>query len=191
MVARRVFSNRGYMNKLLILLALFLASCSTAKPVVFPETPGGGWYWSITPPNGPTFNVGPYPSDSECADMLGSAIFSHPWACHLGEGPTNVTCRITGNGFMYPKSYPYPVPASEPIKYQNCFKAYAKPAHGQAAGWYFLFYSTTKGAVVQCSKWKEDQKLANTVPGDQIGYYSDQSCPGWPCFSVGFDTACE
>ena len=172
---------KKYLTPLLILAMLALPTCVFAQP--------SGWYFTVTPPHGFTLFVGPWQSDSHCADMLGSAIYSHPWKCHLTGKPAD--CVITGNGFMYPQSYPYPVPASEPIKYTNCAQMDKKTTTGQQPGNYFLFYSTTAGSVEKCGKYKADLKLTQTIPGDQIGYYNDMKCPGAPCFSIGEDTACN
>jgi hypothetical protein len=154
-----------------------------------------GWFYTITPPNGgPSFLVGPYPNDFQCADMLGSAIFSHPWACHLGKGPTSITCRNTGNGFIYPADFPFPVVLPYPSIYDpgvNCFEMPNKKGVGQKKGWYFLFYTATGGTVEKCSNLARLQELARTVPGAEIPAYADMRCPGAPCFSVGFDTACN
>lgn len=148
-----------------------------------------GWYFEITPPNsGPSFRVGPYSNRWDAADMLGSALYSHPFACHLD--PSNFNCRITGNGFGYPKGFEFPVPLNDLIPGLGPFKG-RSGSDDLPAGWYFLFYTATGGSVEKCSSLKYFKKLERTVPGDEIGHYRNMQCPGAPCFSVGFDTACN
>lgn len=160
-------------------------------PVENPPSVTGGlqWYFNITPPNGgPMYSVGPYYNDAFCADTLGSVLYSHPFACHLGY--TKYGCRITGNGFAYPSDFPFPVPASEQIPGSGCVEEKRSSA-SLPAGWYFLFYTATGGSVEKCSSLSHFRELAKTIPGDEIPDYRDMRCPGAPCFSVGFDTACN
>jgi hypothetical protein len=63
--------------------------------------------------------------------------------------------------------------------------------HTTYYGWYFFFYTSTGGSVQGCSELPKYRRLSLTVPGDEIPEYSDAQCPGAPCFSVGFSTACE
>jgi hypothetical protein len=148
-----------------------------------------GWYFTINPPNGGLpFLVGPYNNYSDAADTLGSALFASPWACHLQWSKYN--CRIIGNGFAYPGDFPYPVPGDEVIPSPNLTRA-SKGSYSLAKGWYFLFYTAIGGSIEKCSELKAFKVLARNVPGDEIPRYSDMQCPGAPCFSVGFDTACE
>ena len=169
---------KGQVPTIAVLLLLVSASIAHA-----------GWFFMITPPNGgPSFPVGPYKDDAACADTLGSAIYSHPYACHLHPSAKN--CRITGDGFAYPKGFPYPVSADEQIPGGACFEEESE-SYNLPRGWYFLFYTATDGSIEKCSKLNEFKKLARVVPGDEIPDYSDMRCPGAPCFSVGFDTACE
>jgi len=179
----------GYRIRLLVIVALLAMIAFTARPfppaVAFAQP---GWFFSITPPSGPEFLVGPYSDHWDCNDMLGSALYSHPFACHTD--PSNFNCRITGNGFAYPKDFPYPVPANEIIPSLGCFKSkttrtYVKP------GWYFLFYTPAGGSLERCGEYRAFKLLAKTVPGDDIGFYKNRGCFGAPCFSVGFDTACN
>jgi hypothetical protein len=148
-----------------------------------------GWFFTITPPNGgPSFLVGPYKNYSQAADTLGSALFSHPFACHLHWSVHN--CRITGNGFAYPKDFPYPVPPDLVIPGATLVEDNTR-SYDLPKGWYFLFYTATGGSVEKCSSLKRFRKLAREVPGDEIPRYVNMRCPGAPCFSVGFDTACN
>ena len=146
-----------------------------------------GWFFTITPPNGgPSFPVGPYSNLSYCRDMLGSALYAHPFACHLGRPE----CQNIGNGFAYPKDFPYPVSADRQIPSDDCFEENSRVSNLRR-GWYFLFYTATGGSVEKCSSYHKFQRLTEEIPGDEIANYSDMRCPGAPCFSVGFDTACE
>ena len=153
----------------------------------------GNFYFNVIAPNGSVIPVGPYPNYSVASDTFGSALYSHPWACHLGLGPTKITCRNIGNGFAFPRYMPYPVPINEPdyvMLFESPYKENNSP-YKLKAGWYFLFFTTTGGSIEKCSDLRKAQELVRTVPGDDIGYYRDSTCPGAPCFSVGFDTACN
>ena len=153
----------------------------------------GEWYFNEIAPNGTVIPVGPYPNRSEAADTFGSVLCSHPWACHLGLGPTSVTCRNTGNGFGFPKSMPYPVPVNEPdyeMLDQGPYEA-VDPPYKLKPGLYFFFFTATGGSIEKCSNLARARQLVRTVPGDDIGYYKNSRCWGAPCFSVGFDTACN
>jgi hypothetical protein len=151
-----------------------------------------GWYFSVKPPNGgPALKVGPY-SQLACGDMLGSALYAHPFACHFtGPNPPE-NCRNIGNGFAYPKGWPYPVPvgSDQQLPSSACFEA---PLDGNPDyyGWYFFFYTRTGGSVQECNELPKYRALTLTVPGDEIPKYSNAQCPGAPCFSVGFSSACE
>ncbi len=148
-----------------------------------------GYFFSITPPNGgPSFPVGPYKSYGAAADTLGSALYSHPFACHLHWSPYN--CRTIGNGFAYPEDFPYPVPPDQQIPINAVYEDNSQ-LNNLKIGWYFFFYTATGGSVEKCSSLKEFQELAREVPGDEIPDYRDMRCPGAPCFSVGFDSACN
>lgn len=159
-----------------------------AQPVIAAE-----FYFNVITPSGTVIPVGPYPNYSEASDMFGSALFSHPWACHLGLGPTKITCRNIGNGFAFPRYMPYPVPPDEPdysMLDESPYDQKNSP-YKLRAGWYFLFFTTTGGSIEKCSDLSKARQLVRTVPGDEIGYYRNLSCQGAPCFSVGFDTACN
>jgi hypothetical protein len=173
-----------------------------------PQQPTTGWYWGVqspsdgpeSPSTGPELWVGPYSSDADCADMYGSAIYAHPFLCHItGPNPPS-NCEIIGNGFAYPESYRYPVPADEVIAGNlNCQEmTIANNPYTVADGWYFLYYPLSGAQLIgstsleRCTElYARYASLALTTPGAQIGYYSDSACPGAPCFSVGTDTACE
>ena len=168
------------MQKRIVCTVIFLALIKTTIA-------HAGWFYMITPPNGgPSFPVGPYKNLSNCRDMLGSALFAHPFACHLGKPQ----CQNIGNGFAYPKDFAYPVSADDQIPSNDCFQDNTGSL-GQRRGWYFLFYTATGGSIEKCSSYKYFADLATKVPGDEVANYSDMRCPGAPCFSVGFDTACE
>jgi hypothetical protein len=173
--------------ELLIAVVGFL--CALAGPAIAE----GQFYFNVVAPNGTVIPVGPYPNYSQASDTFGSALYSHPWACHLGLGPTKITCRNTGNGFAFPQYMPFPVPISEP-DYAMLGEAPYNEINSPdklKRGWYFLFFTTTGGSIEKCSDLSIARKLVKTVPGDEIGYYRDLKCPGAPCFSVGFDTACN
>lgn len=152
------------------------------------------WYWTVIPPAAAaeTIYVGPYPSRWDCRDMLGSAIYAHPWACHIGLKPTAVTCRIIGNGFAYPADYPYPVPPDMYITGQDCVES-DDPGLRRKAGWYFLYYTVDGGGIEACKdkEYKRFKELSAITPGMDLGHYRDWGCPGAPCFSIGWDTACN
>jgi hypothetical protein len=153
----------------------------------------GNYYFNVIAPNGTVIPVGPYANYSDASDTFGSALYSHPWACHLGLGPTKITCRNIGNGFAYPRDIPYPVPSNEPdydMLRESPYNQNNSP-YKLKRGWYFLFFTTTGGSIEKCTDLRKAQELVRTVPGDEIGYYRDSRCPGAPCFSVGFDTACN
>ena len=153
----------------------------------------GEYYFNVIAPNGTVIPVGPYPNYSVAADTFGSALYSHPWACHLGLGPTKITCRNIGNGYAFPRYMPYPVPRNEPDYLMLAEAPYNEKnsPYKLKRGWYFLFFSTTGGSIEKCSDLSKARELVRTVPGDDIGYYQNSRCPGAPCFSVGFDTACN
>jgi hypothetical protein len=157
-----------------------------------PSIPAGGWYFDVIPPNGGAkIPVGPYTSYYDACDTFGSALFYHPFACHLY--PSKFNCRALGNGFAFPHDIPFPVPANEPDAVMVTTGPYRDPASPNALkrGWYFLFFTTTGGSIEKCSDLARARELVRTVPGDEIGYYKNLRCPGAPCFSVGFDTACN
>jgi|HubBroStandDraft_2_1064218.scaffolds.fasta_scaffold35968_2 hypothetical protein len=173
--------------ELLIAVVGFL--CALAGPAIAE----GQFYFNVVAPNGTVIPVGPYPNYSQASDTFGSALYSHPWACHLGLGPTKITCRNIGNGFAYPQYMPFPVPIGEPDYAMLGEAPYNENDSPDKLkrGWYFLFFTTTGGSIEKCSDLGIARKLVKTVPGDEIGYYRDLKCPGAPCFSVGFDTACN
>ncbi|MGA2409866.1 MAG: hypothetical protein ABSG46_05685 [Candidatus Binataceae bacterium] len=167
-----------------------------ARSATKPAKVKKGWYFPVTPPpgDGAQFYVGPYHSLYGCRDMFGSAIYHHPFACHVtGPNPPS-NCRITGNGFAYPYDYPFPVPAWEAIvggdDGSDCVQRTITKGDLKW-GWYFLFYGPTGSLAAACKYHKTDAKLAAYNPAYQIGYYYNKACPGAPCFSVGFDTACN
>ena len=178
---------------LFILVFLLMTGPGYAQTVAAPAAPiktVQGWYFNVLTPSGMKIVIGPYPTDAEAADTFGSVLYSHPFACHTD--PSKQNCRITGNGFGFPASTPYPVPKTAP-NYPMLATGPYKAASTLAvkSGWYFLFYTATGGLLEKCSLLAADQKLVKTVPADSIGYYKNKACPGAPCFSVGFDTACN
>ncbi len=177
----------------ILTVAVALASCARAtSPAAVLSPVPTGWYFSVKPPRGgPAIKVGPY-TQLACGDMLGSALYAHPFECHFTGPYPPENCENIGNGFAYPKGWPYPVPvgSDEQLPSSACFEA---PLHGNPGyyGWYFFFYTRTGGSVQECTELSKYRRLATTVQGDEIPEYSDAQCPGAPCFSVGFSTACE
>jgi hypothetical protein len=164
----------------LVIVALLLALIgATAQPLQ-----AGGWYFSITPPHGQTYDVGPYKTHWDCNDMCGSALYSHPFACHLTG--LQKDCGIVGNGFAYPKGFVFPVPLDQEIPSNGCFHS-NEP--GQPRGKYFFFYTNTGGSIEKCANFNEFNDLAKQTPGDEVAT-TRRNCGG-PCFTVGTDTACE
>jgi hypothetical protein len=186
LVPKVLFRNpRHFAQALIVVIGLLVA---LAGPAV-----AGDWYFKVIAPSGTAIPVGPYPNYSEASDTFGSALYAHPWACHLGRGPTAVTCRNIGNGFAFPRYMPYPVPRSEPDYDMIAESPYEEnnSPYKLKRGFYFLFFTTTGGSIEKCSDLPKALALVRTVPGDEIGYYRDSRCLGAPCFSVGFDTACN
>jgi hypothetical protein len=149
-----------------------------------------GWFFIVTPPSGygPQFAVGPYANHADCDDTLGSALYHHPFECHLTGNPND--CIILGNGFAYPAGYPFPVPPDlQIVNAQGCVQVSGSPRYRQ--GWYFLFYTPGGSGLEHCRDFPDDKQLAKLALGDLVGDYLNTACPGWPCFSVGFDTACD
>jgi hypothetical protein len=170
----------SYRIRLAVVVLLLALISATAQP-----SQAGGWFFSITPPHGQTYDVGPYKNHYQCNDMDGSALYSHPFACHLTGLPKD--CRIIGNGFAYPKGTAFPVPLKEVIPSRDgCFLS-NQP--GLPRGKYFFFYTNTGGSVEECADFGYFNNLAKTIPGDKIAT-TRKNCGG-PCFTVGTDTACE
>lgn len=151
------------------------------------------WYWGVRAPNAPDVAssyvlVGPYASNSDCADMLGSAIYYHPFSCHLGSGD----CRILGNGFIHPQDLPYRIPSDSIWNgiYQLCQQIANGPRYSNSV---FVFYSNNFSniSVESCDQYADALDLAKTVVGDAIGFYFNSDCPGAPCFTTTTDTACN
>jgi len=147
-------------------------------------------YWTVTPrvAGAATIYIGPYDDLAGCRDMLGSAIFAHPWACHTD--PSGFNCRNIGNGFAYPKSYPYPLTPDLYLTGPDCVRS-ADPSLRLKKSWYFLYYTIDGGGVEACKEYKTYKEVAKITPGMELGFYRDSKCPGAPCFSVGSDTACN
>lgn len=71
------------------------------------------WIFTVTAIDGTqAVTVGPYKTVGGCRDWLGSALYLHPFKCHLH--PTEHNCRIIGNGYAYPEGWPYPSPVTLP-----------------------------------------------------------------------------
>ena len=177
---------------------LLLSACGTVvatAPTSGPPLPSReGWYFTVTPPtgDGPAFNVGPWPTQGQCQDTLGSAIYHHPLACHITGPHPPVNCRILGNGFAYPEAWPFP-PVQQIVSPQGCFSAPRDKAMDLPAGNYFLFYGPGSSQAMRegGGRYKAAQAKAHADPRYQIGYYANAKCPGAPFFAVGADNACN
>lgn len=162
---------------------VFMATTAFAKPV------HNGYYWYVDPPyvGQERIFVGPYPNLAYCRDMLGSAIFSHPWACHLTGEPKD--CVNTGTGFAYPAGWPYPFTPETTITGPDCVLKDRSTVKQPSSGiWRFLYYSPSESGIAACVSMK---KIKTTIPDVRIGRYADMRCPGAPCFSIWNDTACN
>lgn len=166
-------------------LALALAAPAHARPSA------QSWYWILHPiaSSAPDLYIGPYPSLAICRDMLGSAIYSHPFACHMGSHSPGA-CAITGNGFAYPTNYPFPVPADLQLTAPDCVPA--APTPPLRRGWYFVYQTPNGAGIAACSQYRHFAAFSQTTPGLDLGHYADSRCSGAPCFSVGGkSTACN
>ena len=167
------------------------------KPTPHPPWPfvgGFGWFFPIQSPAGDTptrFYVGPYVTRAQCQDMFGSAIYSHPFACHEGWSPSN--CAITGNGFAYPLHYPYPVPESMDLTADQSCVLMPLTVDNTRNGNVFIFYGPNGTSGMRaCSQWHDSKLLVDTPNSPYLmGNYVDMQCPGAPCFSIASDTACN
>ena len=84
--------------------------------------------------------VGTYNSEYGCKDWLGSAIYLHPWACHIH--PTNYNCRIIGNGYAFAANWPFP---TEDITSGTCFN---NSGHASSNRYWFYWYNSLGGSKV-------------------------------------------
>lgn len=135
------------------------------------------WYYHLTPQKGGPFClVGPFMQRATAADNLGSALYSHPFACHTN--PSGPNCRNIGNGYGYVAgtSYPptYQVPDSGPV--QLPFVAthlYNK--------WVRFWYGNDGSCTVVV------KGTHPTLPPGQFTDYPkhDGTCPGWPWIWIG------
>ncbi|MBE3604119.1 hypothetical protein IMX07_10840 [bacterium] len=154
------------------------------------------WYWgAYSPDRTKEIWVGPYGSLANCRDMLGSATYAHPFACHV-DGPNPPSnCRIIGNGFAYPAHWGFPVPADRMMVSYDCVKLPRAGANARRWGWYFLSGANSSDVELKMcvdGNYRKALKAARAKGSTAwIAHYSDWRCPGWPCFSVGVDTACE
>lgn len=171
----------------------------SAKPTAKPTPVSQAWYFVVTPPpgDGPAFNVGPWVGTNGhamCNDTLGSALYSHPYECHI-TGPVGKNCINTGNGFAYPKGYPYPVPtAMQIVNGQGCVNLPRNKTTDLSMGLYFLFYGPNQSAVLKegGGRWKAAMAKVKADPVHYaVGNYSDMRCPDAPFFAVGNDNACN
>jgi hypothetical protein len=157
------------------------------------------YYWIENSPDGTSqVAVGPYNTLAQCRDMLGSALYSHPWACHIygPNGPPDTNCEITGNGFGYPEDWPYPATTTMPssdCSYLIVGGSLPTGAPANATGSYFLSGSSNSQVVLlpKGNGTNYSNAVAAEATGGWVGYYHDMSCPGAPYFGVGVDNACN
>jgi hypothetical protein len=195
--SRTKLATRGELILAIVVLGLYLFGCPSSNLPPVPEaTPVVGsdaWFFPIQPPpgDGEVFYVGPYETQAQCQDTFGSAIFSHPIKCHETGLPAD--CVNTGNGFAYPASWPYPVPAPLTLtRSQLCVKQ-PVTALNNRSGLFFLFYGPNGASGVKaCSAYAADRALADKAGSKYlIGNYANMQCPGAPCFTIPVDSACD
>lgn len=153
------------------------------------------WYWgAYSPDRTKRIWVGPYGSLLGCRDMLGSATYAHPYACHVAGPHPPSNCKIIGNGFAYPAHWGFPVPADRMMVSHDCTRLPRGP-YTNRRGWYFLSGTAPSDVQLQACRaghYRRARKASAIAGSDAwIARYSDLACPGAPCFSVGIDTACE
>jgi hypothetical protein len=177
--------------------SLSRASTSISIPITSPSPlpvhVRKGWYDRLTPKQGgPSCLVGPWFTLSAARDWLGSAHYAHSFACHNTGAPADCA-PIFGNGYAYPKNYPYknrgnarvPAQFQIPANDAELLPVKGNPRlYGQDIR---LFY----GADGSCTVVLKGQKPP-AVPGG-FTFYSDNQCPGAPYLYVGDrpDRVCE
>ena len=150
----------SYRIQLTVIAFLVMLIGATAQPS---PARAGRWFYDITPPlGGQTFDVGPYNSEYGCKDWCGSAFFLHPAACHTH--PSDYNCRNIGNGYAYPKGFPYPVPHDQEIPSNCCFRS-NQP--GMPQGYYFFLYTSAGGSAERCTH--HVIKKARSIPNAELG----------------------
>jgi len=165
-----------------------------------------GWYFTVSPPagDGPMFNVGPWPNTvlghAQCNDTLGSALQSHPFACHQTGPNPPANCRNLGNGFAYPANYPYP-PTVPIVSNQGCVLLPRNKATDLPQGLYALVYTPNGSYAAKKGdgRYEAAEKRAKSDPRWAVGYYANSKndpplwgvCPDAPFFEVGGDDACN
>ena len=132
------------------------------------------FYYHLTPKQGgQSALVGPWSSLAACRDNLGSALYSHPFACHNGWSATN--CVNLGSGYGYPKGmglHPaWRVPDSDCALLPFV-------ATGQYGKWVRFWYGDDGSATVVIKGQKPP-----TTPG-QFTFYADAACPDWPWIKI-------
>lgn len=188
-------------------LALAQTGDLTPKPSATP-TPvphvKQAWYIRITPnpPNGPSFLIGPWWDYAVAADLDGSMLYGHPFACHnTGPHPPS-NCRIMGNGMAYPANWAWvsngatvrvppvhQIPSSGPI---------LLPVAGNPSlrGWYGLYYGNDGTGLAYPRSQRAVYAAKVKVGQGLFPRYSDMACPMAPYFLIGSrlgqqDYACE
>jgi hypothetical protein len=137
---------------------------------------GKAFYYNLTPrEGGQACLVGPWNTLAACRDNLGSALYSHPFQCHI-SGPAGGNCRNLDSGYGYPQGaglHPaWQIPDSDcqliPI------------IHTHERGKWVRFYYSDTGECTVAIKGKPI-----SVPAGSFTYYAGKQCPGWPWIYIG------
>lgn len=137
---------------------------------------GKAFYYNLTPrEGGQACLVGPWNTLAACRDNLGSALYSHPFQCHI-SGPTGGACRNLDSGYGYPKGaglHPaWQIPDSD------CSLIPIIHTH-ERNHWVRFYYSDTG----ECTVAIKGKPIS--VPAGSFTYYADSQCPGWPWIFIG------
>ena len=125
-----------------------------------------GWFFMvISPYGGQVVNIGPYNSELGCNDWQGSACYEFSPGCP--------DCHHIGNGFAYPKGWPYP-PDEPPgsgagsliTPCGSCYTSQHFPVDSvtlrASADWhsYGLVYPAAGGVeLLGCGKYKQSTEV--------------------------------
>ncbi len=140
--------------------------------------PGVNWPWlsRLTPrEGGGKCLVGPFNRLAVCRDNLGSAFYSHPFACHNGWSAPG--CRNLDSGYGYPKGAGLK-PAWQ-IPDTDCSLIPLIHTH-EYGKWVRFWYSD----VGDCTVVIKGQPKP-VLPAGDFTYYADKQCPGWPWIYIG------
>lgn len=153
----------------------------------FPADPAPvqmGYYIQLQPQvNGPIGLVGPWCSLAAARDVLGSALYSHPFICHITGPHPPANCRITGNGFAYPAGTPYPPPHQIPSSDVVQLPLAGNP---DQHGWMGLYYANDGTVTVFPAKDRPIYRAKVQAGLGAFPLYVNKACPGWPNILVGY-----